>query len=189
MFLNRQLRTALMVTNQLEGATGMTGNSDRFPEDFVFRLTADESTELRDSAWRKPVTGSQRHRDPRHTPYAFTEHGAIMAASVLNIPRAVEMSVFVVRAFVRMRSMLTEHRGLAIQLADLEEKLTKRLDIHEAAIVDILRRIMTLLDPPPPPPTPRNREIGFHAGKDKAQPARRINRIPAACVGEDGQIR
>lgn len=92
-------------------------NSDRFPEDFVFRLTADEAKEWRASAWEKPVTGSQRHRDPRHTPYAFTEHGAIMAASVLNSPQTIEMSVFMVRAFVRMRSMLTEHRGLAIQLA------------------------------------------------------------------------
>jgi hypothetical protein len=63
------------------------------------------------------VTGSQKHRDPRHLPYAFAEHGAIMAATVLNSPRAVQMSVFVVRAFVKMRAVLTDTRELARKLA------------------------------------------------------------------------
>ena len=93
-------------------------------------------------------------------PYGFTEHGAIMAANVLNSQRAVEMSVYVVRAFVKMRSVLAEHKELARELAEVEAKLTERLDVHEAAIVDVLRRIMFLLDPPPGPP-PLKRKIGF----------------------------
>jgi hypothetical protein len=73
-----------------------------------------------------------------------------MAANVLNSARAVEMSVYVVRAFVKMRSVLAEHKELARELAELENKLTERLDAHELAIIDVLRRIMFLLDPPPP---------------------------------------
>jgi hypothetical protein len=108
------------------------------------------------------VTGSQKHRDPRLLPYAFTEHGAIMAANVLNSERAVQMSVFVVRAFVKMRSALTDTRELARKLAALETELKSRLDLHEVAIVEVLQRIMKILDPPPPPPGPPAPEIGFH---------------------------
>ena len=78
------------------------------------------------------VTGSQKHRDPRLLPCAFTENGAIMAANVLNSPEAVRMSVFVVRAFVQMRDLLGGTKELAKQLAALEKKLTDRLDGHEA---------------------------------------------------------
>ena len=108
--------------------------------------------------------GSQKHRNPRHLPYAFTENGAIMAANVLNSPEAVRMSVFVVRAFVKMRELLGGTKELAKQLADLEKKLTARLDGHDVAIVDVLRRVMEILDPPPPPPEPEmpKRRIGFH---------------------------
>ena len=87
-----------------------------------------------------------------------------MAANVLNSPEAVRMSVFVVRAFVQMRELLGSTKELAKQLAALEKKLTSRLDGHEAAIVDVLRRVMDILDPPPPPPEPTRREIGFHVG-------------------------
>ena len=104
-------------------------------------------------------------------PRAFTEHGAIMAANVLNSPRAAQMSVFVVRAFVRMRSMLTDTRELARKLAALEQELKARLDVHEVAIVDFLQRIMKILDPPPPPPEPPPPEIGFHV-KEEALPYR-----------------
>jgi len=73
------------------------------------------------------------------------------------------MSVFVVRAFVRMRDLLGGTKELARQLADLEKKLTARLDVHESVIVDVLRRVMGILDPPPPlPPEPPRRRIGFH---------------------------
>ena len=84
-----------------------------------------------------------------------------MAANVLNSPKAVRMSVFVVRAFVKMRGLLGRSDELARQLKELEAKLTGRLDAHEMAIVEVLQRLMTLLDPPPEPEPPR-RQIGFH---------------------------
>jgi len=97
----------------------------------------------------------------RALPYAFTEHGAMMAANVLNSTRATQMSVFVVRAFVRMRAVLAGDRQLARELAALEKKLTARMDVHESAIVEVLRRVMLLLDPPTPPPRPPRPKIGF----------------------------
>lgn len=134
-------------------------NAARFPEAFVFRLTEQEIDELNRS---QIVTGSQRHRDPRFPPHAFTEHGALMAATVLNSPRAVQMSIFVVGAFVKMRRVLNDGRDLAQKLAALEQELKSRLDIHEAAIVDVLQRIMKLFEPPPPPPPePPRPQIGF----------------------------
>ena len=111
--------------------------------------------------------GRGQHR--KYLPYAFTEQGAIMAANVLNSPQAVRMSVFVVRAFVKMREPLGGTKELARQLRELEAKLTARLDGHEAAIVDVLQRIMRLLDPPPEPAPPR-RQIGFHV-RPEAQAA------------------
>ena len=107
------------------------------------------------------MTGSQKHRDPRLLPYAFTEHGAIMAANVLNSHRAVQMSVFVVRAFVKMRSVFADTQDLARKLAALEKELKGRLDVHDATIVTILQRMMDILDPSPAPPPPKPRRIGF----------------------------
>jgi len=96
-----------------------------------------------------------------------------MAAYVLNSPAAVRMGVFVVRAFLQMRDLLGGTKELARQLADLEKKLTARLDGHEVAIVELLRRVMDLLDPPPLPQPPR-REIGFHVGLEaKREPKTR----------------
>jgi len=97
----------------------------------------------------------------RKLPLAFTEHGAIMAANVLNSRRAAQMSVFVVRAFVKMREALAQNKELAAKLAELERKLTDRLDDHEKAIVQILDEIKKLMEPPPAP-EPKRREIGFH---------------------------
>jgi hypothetical protein len=152
-------------------------NQERFPVDFAFQLTAKESAALRSQiATGSPqgvdsqaggtnrsqiATGSQKHRDPRFRPVAFTEHGAIMAANVLNSARAVQMSVFVVRAFLKMRAFLGDKRELAKQLAALEKELKQRLDIHEAAIVTILQRVMDIIDPPSPPPAPAKPKIGF----------------------------
>jgi hypothetical protein len=99
----------------------------------------------------------------KHRPFAFTEHGAIMAANILNSPQAVQMSVFVVRAFIKMRATLTDTRDLTRKLCDLEDELKARLDTHESAIVDVLQRIMALLDPPAPPPEGPRREMGFHS--------------------------
>ena len=75
-------------------------NAARFPADFIFRLTKTETVALNRS---QNATGSRKHRDPRFAPYAFTEHGALMAANVLNSPKAVAMSVFIIRAFVQQR--------------------------------------------------------------------------------------
>ncbi len=87
-------------------------------------------------------------------PFAFTENGAVMAANVLHSPQAVRMSVFVVRAFVEMRDLLSSRsRGLAAELRALEARLTARLDGQDLLIVDVLRRIMDLVDPPPAPPS------------------------------------
>ena len=131
-------------------------NSKRFPADFLFQLSAEEVENL-----KSQIATSSSHGGRRKLPYAFTENGAIMAANVLNSPQAVRMSVFVVRAFVQMRELLGSTKDLAKQLAALEKKLTARLDGHEAAIVEILWRMMDILDPPPVPEPPR-REIGFH---------------------------
>lgn len=151
-------------------------NADRFPADFMFQLAPGE---LADSISQpaisnaqhidsqddelnrsRIVTGSQKHRDPRFLPYAFTEHGAVMAANVLRSPRAVQMSVFVVRAFVKMRAALNDTQELARKLALLEREVKARLDTHDAAIVDVLRRIMDIIDPPSQP-YPEPRRIGF----------------------------
>ena len=135
-------------------------NAKRFPPDFLFQLTGTEADSLR-SQIVTLKSGRGQHR--KFLPYAFTENGAVMAANVLNSPAAVRMSVFVVRAFVKMRELLGGTKELAKQLADLEKKLTARLDVHESVIVDVLRRVMDILDPPPPPPEPEQpkRRIGF----------------------------
>jgi hypothetical protein len=132
-------------------------NPDRFPPDFVFQLTSRESKSLRCQIG----ISNEGRGGRRFPPYAFTENGAVMAANVLNSPQAVRMSVFVVRAFVRMRELLSGSHELAAELKKLEAKLTSRLDLHEIAIVDVLRRIMQLLDPPPALPVPE-KSMGFH---------------------------
>ncbi len=111
----------------------------------------------------------KRGQNIKYLPYAFTEHGAIMAANVLNSPRAVQMSVFVVRAFVKMRRLLGNTRELANRLAALEKELKERLDVHETAIVDILQRIMDLINPPAPPDPPPRKSIGSHAKERSAK--------------------
>jgi len=143
-------------------------NRNRFPEDFMFQLTTKEWTDLTSqiamsnaqSNRSQFATGSQRHRDPRLTPYAFTKHGALMATNILRSDRAIQMSVFVVRAFVRMRQILIGQKDLARKLAELEKELTTRLDVHETAINEILRQIKRLLSLPPESETPKKR-IGF----------------------------
>ena len=122
----------------------------------MFQLTHDEAASL-----TSQFAMSKSGRGGRRTlPYAFTEHGTVMAANILRSPKAIQMSVFVVRAFIRMRQMLIEQRGLAGKLAELEKELTARLDIHETAINEILGQIKRLLSPPPELQPPKRR-IGF----------------------------
>lgn len=133
-------------------------NVQRFPEDFLFRLDRTEIDALNRS---QTVTGSQKHRDPRFSPFAFTEHGAIMAATVLNSRRAVEMSVYVVRAFVQLRELLASNAELARKLDDLERKL-KGHDEAISAILSAIRGLMNL-------PAPKRRGIGFTADLERTK--------------------
>jgi hypothetical protein len=136
-------------------------NAERFPADFAFQLTAGEKAEVVANC-----DHLARLKFSPMLPRAFTEHGAIMAANVLNSRRAVQMSVFVVRAFIKMRSTFADTRELARKLGLLEQELKARLDIHEAAIVEVLQRIMKVIDPPPQPPEPSPPEIGFHVREE-----------------------
>jgi len=143
----------------------ITRNIDRFPEDFMFQLTTVEASHLRSqfaiSSLRSQFVISKPGRGGRrYAPYAFTEHGAIMAANVLNSPRAVQVSVFIVRAFVRLRNLLTQHKELAAKLAELERKFEKKLDKHDREITALIEAIRQLLAPPPEPP---RRPIGYHS--------------------------
>jgi len=124
-------------------------NHERFPSDFVFQLTAREHTLLRSQIVISKLARGGR----RYLPYAFTEHGAIMAATVLNSVRAVQMSVFVVRAFVRLRKMVTTNRQLAARIDELEY----RLQDHDSDIQDLIEAIRELTEPA----NRRHRRIGF----------------------------
>lgn len=126
-------------------------NSNRFPVDFMFRLTSAEASNLRSQI----AISSLGHGGRRYLPLAFTEHDAIMAANVLNSPRAVAASVLVVRAFVRLRHLTETHRELAAKLQELE----KRVGGHDAALIEIVKAIRQLMNPPAPP---RRKRIGFH---------------------------
>ncbi len=139
-------------------------NHRRFPDDFAFQLTRQELADL----ISQNAISSSGHGGMRKLAWAFTEHGAVMAANILRSERAIQMSVFVVRAFVRMRQMLGTQRELTVKLADLEKKLTVRLDTHETAIVDVLRQIMRLLNPPDEP-DPLRKQIGFQACPSKPE--------------------
>jgi len=136
-------------------------NADRFPTDFSFRLTREEADLIQVS--RSQNATLKQGTNIKYLPRVFTEHGALMAANVLNSKRAVEMSVFVVRAFTKMRSALSDTRELARKLAMLEREVKARLDSHDAAIVDVMQRILDLIDPPerPEPLPPPQRKIGF----------------------------
>ena len=133
-------------------------NLGRFPADFMFQLTTGEAAALR-SQFATLKTGRGQHR--KYLPYAFTEHGAIMAAMILNSHRAVEVSVYVVRAFVHLRDLLASNRQLAGQFAELERKVSS----HDQAIVGILKTMRELMHPP----LPKKRPIGFTANLDEQE--------------------
>jgi ORF6N domain len=143
-------------------------NRERFPEDFIFELTVTEFANLKSQI----ATSSWGGR--RKLPLAFTEHGAIMAATVLSTPRAVEVSVYVVRAFVRLRELALTHDDLAKRLNDLEAKTDALATSHDSLsrqtqaqlkqVFDALRALMT-------PPDPPKRPIGFVTPKDSGSKA------------------
>jgi hypothetical protein len=128
-------------------------NRKKFPPDFVFELTREEF----DNLMLHSATSSSGYGGRRKLPLAFTEHGAIMAATVLNSPQAVLMSVLVVRAFVQMRETLVSHHELVRKLAELERRLTG----HDDAIRHIFEVIRQLLGPSKPKPEPPRKQIGF----------------------------
>ncbi|MFH1625563.1 MAG: ORF6N domain-containing protein [Pseudomonadota bacterium] len=120
-------------------------NRDRFPEDFMFQLTTEEKAEVVancDHLYRLKFSPA--------FPYAFTEHGAIMAASVLNTPRAIEASIFVVRAFVKLREMLATHKEIERKLIALEEKYDEQFRV----VFEAIRQLMS-------PPQNSRKKIGF----------------------------
>ena len=126
-------------------------NADRFPDDFLFQLTPDEKAQV--------VANCDRLKNLKFSPQcpsAFTEHGAIMAASVLSSPKAIKVSVFVVRAFVRLRQLFADHRDLAVKLDELERKLQKH-DGQILALIDAIRHLMA-----DPDPDKRKPPIGYH---------------------------
>lgn len=144
-------------------------NRDRFPDDFAFRLTPQEVTNLKSQfatssspGMRSQIATASAHGGRRKLPYAFTEHGAIMAATVLNSSKAVEMSVFVVRAFVKMREQLMATATLAKRLAEVE----KLLLTHDSALRDLYQKIRPLLLPPP---EPAKTKIGFGVREARAR--------------------
>ena len=148
-------------------------NRHRFPADFAFQLTKKELENLRsqiaisssqrtDSSenspmWSQFVTTS--HGGRRYVPWAFTEHGALMAANILRSDRAVQMSVFVVRAFVRLREQVAANTAILKRLAEIDNTLLQ----HDQALRDLYRKLLPLLQPPADPP---KRRIGFHTGDD-----------------------
>ena len=145
-------------------------NRQRFPDDFAFQLTTAEFSNLRSQIatsslqhaestgvhpkWSQIVTTS--HGGRRYCPRAFTEHGAVMAANILRSERAVQMSVFVVRAFVRLREQIAANAAILKRLAEIDRTLLG----HDTALLDVYEKLLPLLQPPPAAPT---RRIGFHS--------------------------
>ena len=146
-------------------------NRHRFPADFAFALTAAEFNVLRSqiatgsgeapdssdesSMWSQFATTSSRRRRVTYRPWAFTEHGAVMAANILRSERAVQMSVFVVRAFIRLREHVAANTAVLKRLAEIDRTLLR----HDAALRDVYQKLLPLLQPPADPP---KRRIGFH---------------------------
>lgn len=129
-------------------------NAAKFPADFMFQLTAGEWDALRSQfATLKPGRGQHR----KYLPYVFTEHGALMAANVLASPRAADVAIFVVRAFVQLRDLLASNKELARQFNALEARLERKLATHDQAIVGILDAIRQLMAPA----ESKRRVIGF----------------------------
>jgi phage regulator Rha-like protein len=134
-------------------------HKDRFPAEFCFQLTAEEAAALLRLRSQTVILKAGRGHHRKYLPFAWTEHGALMAATVLNSSQAVKMSLFIIRAFVKMREELTANAAILKRLAEMD----KTLLIHDVALRDIFEKLRPLLAPPPPPPKP---EIGFHVKED-----------------------
>jgi len=130
-------------------------NSERFPKDFMLRLTAEEWRTLRSQI----VTSNLQRGGRRYLPCAFTEQGVAMLSSVLNSPRAIAVNIQIMRAFVRLRAALDSNKELARRFAQLEARLDKRLAEHDKSITDILSAIRQLMEPR----ASKQRGIGFTA--------------------------
>jgi phage regulator Rha-like protein len=140
-------------------------NARRFPADFLFRLSRAEYKNLR----LQIATSSSSHGGRRYLPQAFTEHGAIMAATVLNSKRAIEMSIFVVRAFVRMREALAANQQIESKLKELEQ----HLESHDGDIQQLVEAIRELMEPEPA----NSRRIGFETPSGSAKPQARTLKL------------
>lgn len=132
-------------------------NLKKFPADFLFQMTSKEYEYL----MLQNATSNKGRGGRRKLPFAFTEHGAVMTATILNSASAVAMSVYVVRAFIKFREVLTSTKELTKKFIGLEKQLTGRLDIHEKAILQLFDEIRKLLEPPPDQPEKPKRKIGF----------------------------
>lgn len=137
-------------------------NLARFPQDFMFQLTPEESENLRCQIGISSFSYGGR----RYLPYAFTEQGVAMLSSVLRSERAVQANVAIIRAFVQLRRVLAGHSELARKLSELES----RIESHDEAIQSLFEAIRQLMEPPPPPDSPP-KEIGFHM-REQAPPYR-----------------
>ncbi len=147
-------------------------NLERFPKDFCFQLTPEEWQILKsqiamsnlEAVENKKVKNMRSQfataskRNVRYFPYVFTEHGALQAANVLNSKKAVHMSLYVIRAFVKMREELTANATILKRLAEID----KTLFLHDSALRDLYQKLLPLLSPPPEKPRP---QIGFHQNK------------------------
>ena len=140
-------------------------NAGRFPPDFMFQLTWEEAQALGSQAvtldeagLRSQFATLKRGKHHKYRPYAFTEHGAVMAATILNSPQAVEVSVFVVRAFVRLNRVAADQRRFAFKLAEIEAKLATH-DRSFQVVFATIRQLML-------PPEPKKKRIGFATGPD-----------------------
>jgi hypothetical protein len=137
-------------------------NQARFPEDFAFRLTAEEARNLRSqiaTSSLPSVTENSEYGGRRYLPWVFTEHGAVMAANLLKSEQAVRVSVFVVRAFVRMREQIAANQAILQRLAEIDGALLE----HDSALRDIYDKLLLMLEPPDEEPeAPPRRPMGFH---------------------------
>jgi phage regulator Rha-like protein len=142
-------------------------NADRFPDDFMFRLSPDEWEKLRRLRSQNATLKRGQHR--KYPPYVFTEHGALMAANILKSKTAMSMSIYVVRAFIRMREELTSRRELEQRLDQIE----KILLVHDTQLRELFEKIRPLLLPPP---EKSRKRIGFEVKEPRAGYGKKVNK-------------